>query len=75
MTDSSLQYDRRRKLPRYAAAGIQETWLVNLPGEAVEMYSHPHEGESRDVQAARRGETIAALAFPDLPLRVGEILG
>jgi Uma2 family endonuclease len=75
VADSSLQHDRHDKLPRYAAAGIPEIWLVNLPGDAVEIYRDPREGRYRDLRTARRGATIAPLAFPDLTLRVDEILG
>ena len=74
VADSSLEHDRRDKLPRYAAAGIPETWLVNLPGDVVEIHRRPGETGYGDVRAARRGETIAPLAFPDLSLRVDEIL-
>ena len=73
--DSSVAADRRAKLPRYARAGIAEVWLVNLPGDAIEIYRSPREGHYQDVRTARRGETIAPLAFPDLVLRVDEILG
>ena len=31
VADSSLDQDRTLKLPAYAAAGIPECWLVNLP--------------------------------------------
>ncbi len=75
VADTSLEHDRREKLPRYAAAAIAETWLVNLPGEVVEMYSNPQEGQYRDVRTARHGETIAPLAFPDLALRAADMLG
>ena len=74
VADSSLEHDRRDKLPRYAAAGIRETWLVNLPGEVVEMHRHPQEGQYRDIRTARRGETISPAAFPDLALRVDDVL-
>ena len=75
VADSSVQHDRQDKLPRYAAAGIQEAWLVNLPGDAVEICREPREGHYGDVRAARRGETIAPLAFPDVALGVDEIVG
>jgi Uma2 family endonuclease len=38
VAESSLAYDRDRKGPLYAAAGIQEYWLVNLPERCVEVY-------------------------------------
>jgi Uma2 family endonuclease len=38
VAESSLAYDRDRKGPLYAAAGIQEYWLVNLPERCLEVY-------------------------------------
>ena len=73
--DSSVALDRRDKMPRYARAGIPETWLVDLPGNAIEIYREPAGDRYADVRTARRGETIAPLAFPDLTLAVDEILG
>jgi Uma2 family endonuclease len=73
--DSSAASDRKTKLPLYARARILEAWLVNLPDDAVEIYRTPRAGRYHDVRTARRGETIAPLAFSDLALRVDDILG
>ena len=75
VAETSLRYDRETKIGLYAEAGVPEVWLVNLLGDAVEIYSDPLEGGYRDIRTARRGETIAPLAFPDLRLPVAEILG
>jgi Uma2 family endonuclease len=37
VAESSLAYDRDRKGPLYAAAGIQEYWLVNLPERCLDV--------------------------------------
>jgi Uma2 family endonuclease len=75
VADTSLSYDLDMKAPRYARAGIAEYWLVDLPGEAIEVYSEP--GKSRYQQATRfeRGETIASQTLPGLTLDVNAILG
>src|SRR6266508_549175 len=39
VADSSRDYDRGVKLPLYAAAGIPETWLVDLVAEIVECHT------------------------------------
>ena len=75
VADSTVESDRERKVPLYAGGGIPEAWLANLPGDAVEIYREPRNGHYTDVRTARRGETIAPLAFPHLTLRVDEILG
>ncbi len=75
VAQSSLDYDRRTKLPRYAAAGIPEVWIVNLIDDHVELYREPAGTEYALRTVHRRGAVIAPLAFPDVTLRVEEILG
>lgn len=41
VADTSLRYDREVKLPRYAAAGIPEVWIVDLAQQQVETYREP----------------------------------
>ena len=74
VADTSVEYDRD-KLRLYANAGIAEVWLVNLPADVVEVHRNPRGERYLKVRTARRGETIAPLAFPDLTLRVDAILG
>lgn len=74
VADTTLRRDRRRKIPLYARAEVAEAWLVNLPEDSVEVHLEPQHGRYQDIRPLRRGETIAPLAFPDLRLRVDEIL-
>src|SRR5438552_13539404 len=39
VSDSTLKYDRRVKVPSYAQAGIPEVWIVNLQEEIIEIYT------------------------------------
>lgn len=41
IANSSLEYDRRVKVPLYAAAGITEYWIVNLREDLIEVYRQP----------------------------------
>ncbi len=75
VADSSLRYDRAEKVPRYAAAGIPETWLVDVEAGAVTVCTDPGpEGYARQ-QVRRRGERMAASRVPDLGLAVDDIFG
>jgi Uma2 family endonuclease len=74
VADSSLAYDRDRKFPRYAAAGIAEAWLYDVFGSILERHTEPFEGRYRRVEAARRGESLASTVLPDLTLAVDDIL-
>ena len=75
VADSSLEHDREQKLPAYAAAGIQECWLVNLPEQQVEVYREPGDGIYRLRRLYRSGETVEPMAVPGASLPVAELLG
>ena len=75
VADTSVRRDRERKIPSCGRAGISEAWLMNLRDAVIEVYRNPAGGRYRDVRTARRGETVAPLAFPDVTLQVEEILG
>ena len=73
VADSSLRYDRRRKVRLYAVAGIPEYWVVGVQREWVEAYRTPDGDRYRDVRRVQRGDTIAPLSFPDLVIPVADI--
>ncbi len=76
VSDSSLKIDQTVKLALYAENGIREYWIVNLEDERIEVYRQPQtDGRYLDVQRFAGGQTLAALAFPDLPLPVEAVLG
>jgi Uma2 family endonuclease len=41
VAESSRDYDRNTKFPRYAAAGIPEAWLFDLLAGRIERHSEP----------------------------------
>ena len=73
--DSSASYDREVKVPLYARFGIQETWLVDVEQEVIELYRVPGPQGYQQVRTLRRGEQLAPQAFPELILTVDELLG
>ena len=75
VADSSQHRDRVVKLPRYAAAGVTEVWIVDLDGGAVEVYREPTSDGYRDRRRAGRGEVVAPTAFPDVVISVADMLG
>ena len=75
VADSSHHRDRAIKLPRYAAAGVPEAWIVDLDGECVEVCRDLVGGRYRERRRVPRGETVAPETFPDVTLEVADILG
>ncbi len=74
VADSTLAFDLRVKSQRYAAAGIPELWVMNLPGDCLERLDQPGpEGYGRHT-TFRRGEKISPAALPDLELAVEDLL-
>jgi Uma2 family endonuclease len=39
VSDSTLRFDRERKLPAYGRGGVSEVWLVNIPERQLEITS------------------------------------
>jgi len=66
VADSSREYDRTTKLPRYAAAGIPEAWLVDLANDVIERYSEPHNRNYRVAMFAHLGESLTSTVLPAL---------
>ena len=75
VAETSVELDRDVKLPLYARAGVPEVWLVDLPGERIEVYRKPTPQGYQEVRQVRRGERVASQAFPDIGLAGEEILG
>jgi Uma2 family endonuclease len=74
VAESSLHYDRDKKVPIYARFEIAEVWNVNLVDDVIEQYRAPFAGGYAEVRQFRRGEQISVARFPDVRFEVNEIL-
>ena len=77
VADSSVGYDRYSKLPAYARAGIPEVWLavVREGRRFVEVYTEPSAGGYGAMRTLEGDDMLTPPGFPDIALRVGEMLG
>jgi Uma2 family endonuclease len=75
VAESSLAYDRDVKLPRYAAAGIPEVWLVNLEAERVEVHRQPSPSGYQETFHAVRGDTLTVDNLMRAEIPISPILG
>jgi len=73
VAESSLAYDRGEKLELYAAAGIKDYWIVNLPDLCIEVYRKPRGGAYRESTTYQVGVSISPLAFPAIALQVSNV--
>lgn len=75
VADTTQAFDRNVKVPRYAATGVPEVWLVDLDSERIEAYRAPTpDGYAQRSDVARDG-ALGPEAFADVELSVDEILG
>ena len=75
VADTSLERDRDVKIPRYAAAGIPEAWLVDLVGDSISVCREPGPGGYSEIVTLTRGEALRPLRLPGVAVAVAEVLG
>ena len=74
VADTTLGYDRVRKLRAYARAGIPEYWVLDVEGEALEVYRAPSAEGYGARNILKTGESVTPLAAPDPPVAVADLL-
>lgn len=84
VADTTLDYDRRVKVPAYAAAGIPETWLVNLPSRRIDLFRSPSaavagassgDASYADHVVARQGSIVQPMHVAGLSVEVSAVVG
>ena len=75
VAESSLLYDRMEKVPRYAKAGIPETWLVDVVAGTITVYTGPGPEGYRGERILKRGREIASTEVAALRFPVDDVLG
>jgi Uma2 family endonuclease len=68
VSDSTLAYDRGKKLKRYALAGICEVCIVNLKDNHTEVYRDPMGEEYLTRFVVKAGKDVTFIAFPNAPI-------
>jgi Uma2 family endonuclease len=74
VSDTTLRYDQRVKVPLYARNGIPEVWVVDLGGRAIYVYREPTSTGYRVVLVRRAGERVGPSALPEFEIPVESIL-
>jgi hypothetical protein len=75
VSDSTVRYDTKVKLPIYAATGVKEVWIENLKEDLLLVCRDPvGKGYGKQL-VLKRGDSIAPLAFPDAAFKVEDLLG
>ncbi len=66
VADTTVDYDRQVKADHYAAAGIPEYWLVDLSGEAVDVFRQPEADGYAERVRYRLGDELTVAALPNI---------
>lgn len=74
VADTTLAYDRDRKVPLYARAGVGETWLVDLGAGEILVFRSPGPAGYLDIHRGQRGEILEVQALPGTHLAVDDVL-
>jgi Uma2 family endonuclease len=74
VAESSLRIDRGRKLRIYAERGVPEYWIVDVVSRRIEVHREPQAGTFRTVRVYEGEDAIVPLRFPDVSIRVNEII-
>jgi len=81
VSESTLAFDRGEKASLYASAGIPEYWIINLLDRCVEVYRDPIAMTGQLYGYGYRSrlqffatDTVAAIAIPQAPIAIADLL-
>ena len=73
VSDTTLAFDRRVKLPIYAQAEVREVWIVSLPERVIHRFAEPA-GSSYDIVETFGSEETLRARYVSLELTVDTVL-
>jgi Uma2 family endonuclease len=73
ISDTSPRYDREVKVPLYAAHGVPEVWLIDLPHRRLEMYREPGADGYRLLLRPEPTEVVTPVLLPGLRIPVAAL--
>src|SRR5215831_8399214 len=73
VAETSLEYDREEKVPRYAQVLIPEVWLIDVERETVTQHTQPDGTRYREEQTLQRGQILVATTVSNIRLALDDI--
>ena len=76
VTDSSVDYDRNVKIPKYSQTGVPEVWQVNLVYGFIDTFSDldPATVRYRAMRRYSRGQRAVPTHLREVTVKVSDIL-
>jgi Uma2 family endonuclease len=75
ISDTTIRYDRNRKMPLYAQAGVRELWIENLQEDVILVYRNAGADTFATSLTLKRGDSLSLTAFPEIVFTIDELLG
>ncbi|PYR98256.1 MAG: Uma2 family endonuclease [Acidobacteria bacterium] len=75
VSDSTISYDRNRKMSLYARARVRELWIENLREGVILVFRDPRGNGYKTCLTFQRGQSFSPSAFPEVTFTVEELLG
>jgi len=75
VADTTVGFDRSRKLPLYARHGVVEVWIVNVHARQLETYRSPSPDGYRERLSLQADQLASPALLPALRVAWGEALG
>jgi Uma2 family endonuclease len=64
ISNTTLQLDRKIKIPLYARHRIPEAWLIEVQASCVHVFRNPQQGEYADISTADRPSILGLASMP-----------
>lgn len=81
ISDTSLLYDRGKKVSLYARANIQDYWIVNLKDRRLEVYRRPIEDNVAfygfsygEIRIFTEKDSVSPLAMSEVKIKIADLL-
>ena len=68
VSDTTVEYDTRVKVPLYAQHGIPEVWVVDLSAEELVVYTAPAPTGYGSIRRYTKVDSVAASCVNSAPL-------
>jgi Uma2 family endonuclease len=73
VADTSIDYDRDQKLPRYAASNITEVWIIDVDQRVIEQYLQPMQGQYTQINKVLFGNSILSKTMHQIAFTTEQI--
>lgn len=73
VSDTTLRYDRDRKVPLYARHGVPEVWVVDVNGNALHVYGDLRDGTYERHVALERPASAPVTHLPGVTLDIAAL--